>query len=108
MRQDLVHRYRTARVRDVAHQCLLNEERSRVVEVEPIPPDCCLSSRVGVAGAVLAYEKIVRPNGACPNFPLCHPVGVEPGMRIRVVELGAELECPLGYSLVSAKVSYGN
>jgi len=108
LNQDLGRRYRITRVRDVSHPCLLNEERARVVEVEPIPPDCSLSARVGVEGAVLAYEKIVCSNGACPNFRLCHPVGVEPGMRIRVVELGPELECPLGYSLVSAKVSYGD
>ena len=108
LNQDLGRRYRITRVRDVSHPCLLNEERARVVEVEPIAPDCSLSARVGVEGAVLAYERILCSNGACPNFRLCHPVGVDPGMRIRVVELGPELECPLGYSLVSAKVSYGN
>src|SRR3989442_10277004 len=70
--------------------------------------DCSVSARAGVEGAVLAYEKIVCSNGACPNFRLCHPVGVEPGTRIRVLEVGQELECPLGYSLVSAKVGYGN
>src|SRR5207247_9010551 len=101
-------RYRTTRFQVLSHVGLRNEERARVVEVEPSPPDCSLSARVGVEGAGLAYEKIVCSNGACPNFRLCHPVGVEPGMRIRVVELGPELECPLGYSLVSAKVSYGN
>jgi len=108
LNQDLGRRYRITRVRDVSHPCLLNEERARVVEVEPIAPDCSLSGRAGVEGAVLAYEKIVCSNGACPNFRLCHPVGVEPGTRIRVLEVGRELECPLGYSLVSAKVSYGN
>jgi len=108
LNQDLGRRYRVTRVRDVSHPCLLNEERARVVEVEPIAPDCSLSARVGVEGAVLAYEKLVCSNGACPNFRLCHPVGVEPGMKIRVVEIGRELECPLGYSLVSAKVAYGN
>jgi len=86
---------------------LLNEERARVVEVEPVAPDCSLSSRSAIEGAVLAYEKIVCANGACPNFPTCHPNGIEPGNRIRVTEVGPELECPLGYSLVSAKVAYG-
>jgi len=108
LNQGLGRRYRVTRVRDVSHPCLLNEERARVVEVEPIAPDCSLSARVGVEGAVLAYEKLVCSNGACPNFRLCHPVGVEPGMKIRVVEVGRELECPLGYSLVSAKVAYSN
>ena len=108
LNQDLGRRYRITRVRDVSHPCLLNEERARVVEVEPIAPDCSLSARAGIEGAVLVYEKIVCSNGACPNFRLCHPVGVEPGTRIRVLEVGRELDCPLGYSLVSAKVSYGN
>ena len=108
LNQDLGRRYRITRVRDVSHPCLLNEERARVVEVEPIAPDCSLSARAGVEGAVLAYEKIVCSNGACPNFRLCHPVGVDQGSRIQVLEVGRELECPLGYSLVSAKVLYGN
>jgi len=108
LNQDLGRRYRITRVRDVAHPCLLNEERARVVEVEPVPPDCSLSARAGVEGAVLAYEKIVCANAACPNYRLCHPIGIGPGTRIRVVEVGPELDCPLGYSLVSAKVAYGD
>src|SRR5256885_7216331 len=55
--------FRSTRVRDVSHLCLLNEERARVVEVEPIAPDCSVSARAGVEGAVLAYEKIVCSNG---------------------------------------------
>ena len=64
------------------------------------------SGRLAIEGAVLAYEKIVCANAACPNFQTCHPVGIEPGTRIRVLDVGPELECPLGYSLVSAKVAY--
>ncbi len=108
LNQDLGRRYRITRVRKMAHPCLLNEERVRVVEVEPVPPDCSLSARAGVEGAVLAYEKIICANAACPNYRLCHPIGIEPGMRIRLVEIGPELVCPLGYSLVSAKVAYGD
>jgi len=108
LNQELGHRYRIARVRDVSHPCLLNEERARVVEVEPMPPDCSLPSRSAIEGAVLAYEKIVCSNAACPNFRTCHPIGIEPGARIRVLDLGPELDCPLGYSLVPAKVAYGD
>jgi len=102
------HRYRIEQVRGVSHPCLLNEERARVVEVEPAPPDCSLSSRSAIEGAVLAYEKIVCANVACPNFRTCHPIGIEPGARIRVLDLGLELDCPLGYSLVPAKVAYAD
>jgi uncharacterized protein (UPF0179 family) len=56
----------------------------------------------------MAYERIVCANAACSNFRTCHPIGIEPGTRIRVLEVGPELDCPLGYSLVSAKVAYGD
>jgi len=107
LNQVVGHRYRIQRVREVFHPCLLNGERARVVEVEPVAPDCSLPSRAAIEGAVLAYEKIVCANTVCPNFPSCHPMGIEPGTRIRVLEVGPELECPLGYSLASAKVAYG-
>ena len=106
LNQEIGRRYRITRVRDVAHPCLLNEEHARVVEVEPMPPATSLSSRSAIEGAVLAYEKIICANAACPNFRTCHPVGIEPGMRMRVAHVGPELECPLGYSLVSAQVAY--
>ena len=108
LNQELGHRYRIRRVRDVSHPCLLNEERARVVEVEPLPPECSLSSRSAIEGAVLSYEKIVCSNTVCSNFRTCHPMGIEPGTRISVREVGEQLECPLGYSLVSAKVAYGD
>src|SRR6059058_4708245 len=108
LNQALGQRYRIKRVRDVTHPCLLNEERARVVEVELAPPEASLPSRAAIEGAVLSYEKIVCSNAACPNFRLCHPLGIEPGMRVRVQGVGAELDCPLGYSLVSATVAYGD
>jgi len=106
LNQDLGRRYRIARVRDVAHPCLLNEERARVVEVELAPPDCSLPSRAAVEGSIVAYEGVVCANGACPNFRLCHPVGIDAGMRVRVEAVREELECPLGYELRRARVAY--
>ena len=108
LNQEIGRRYRVTRVRDVAHPCLLNEERARVVEVEPVPPPCSLPSRTAIEGAVLAYEKVVCGNAACPNFRTCHPIGIEPGMRIRVAGVGPQLECPLAYTLVSATVGYAD
>src|SRR3989442_2280944 len=75
LNQDLGRRYRITPGRDLAHPCLLNEERARVVEVEPVPPDCSLSGRAGIEGAVLAYEKIVSATPKCPYYRQCHPIG---------------------------------
>ena len=106
LNQDIGRRYRVTRVRDVSHPCLLNEERARAVEVEPAPPPCSLSVRAGVEGALVSYEGVVCANGRCPNFRTCHPIGLELGARLKVLEVGAELECPLGYELVPARVAY--
>src|SRR5437867_10404112 len=108
LNQDLGRRYRITRVRDVVHPCLLNEERARVVEVVPLPPACSVAARTAVEGAGLAYEKIVCANAACPNFRTCHPVGIDPGTRIRIVYVGPELECPLDYSIGPANVAYAD
>jgi len=108
LNQELGRRYRITKVRDVRHECLLNQGHASVVEVEPAPPECSIASRTAVEGAVLAYAKIVCANAACPNYPTCHPIGIDPGMRIRVLDVGPELDCPLGYSIVSVKVAYGD
>lgn len=108
LNQDLGRRYRITKVRGVRHDCILNEGQARVVEVEPAPPECSIASRTAVEGAVRAYEKIVCANAACLNYRTCHPVGIEPGARMRILEVGPELDCPLGYSIVSAKVAHGN
>ncbi len=106
LNQDVGRRYRVLAVREVSHPCLLNEERARVVEVEAAPPACSLPVRVAVEGAIVGYEPLVCSNAACPNFRLCHPVGIDPGQRIRVQEIHAELDCPLGYTIVPVRVSY--
>jgi uncharacterized protein (UPF0179 family) len=108
LNQDLGRRYRVVRVRDVAHPCFLNEERVRVVEVETRPPPVSLPARAAVAGALVAYEKIECANAACPNYRTCHPIGIEPGMKLKVVDLGEELDCPIGYRLSSASVAYAD
>ncbi len=106
LNQEIGRRYRVVRVRDVAHPCLLNEERARVVEVEAAPPECSLPIRGAVEGALVGYEPLVCANAACPNFRLCHPVGLERGTRLRIESVGRELDCPLGYDLVPVRITY--
>jgi uncharacterized protein (UPF0179 family) len=106
LNQDLGMRYRIVGVRGVTHSCLLNEHRARVVEVEPAPPECSVSVRAAVEGAILAYERLICANAACPNYRTCHPVGIEPGMHLKILEVGAELDCPLGYEIAPVRVAY--
>ena len=106
LNQELGRRYRIVHVRDVSHPCLLNEEHARVVEVEPAPPPCSLPLRAAVEGAIVGYEPLVCANGRCPNYRLCHPTGIEAGTRLRILEVGGELTCPIGYEIAGARVAY--
>ena len=108
LNQEVGHRYRIVRTRDVLHPCPLNEERVRVVEVEAASPACSLPARANVEGSLVTYEGVVCGHAACPNFRLCHPVGIEPGTRLRVVAPGRELACPLGYELAAVQVAYAD
>ncbi len=106
LNQEVGRRYRVVRVRGVSHPCLLNEERARVVEVEESPPVCSLPVRAAVEGAIVSYEPLVCANAACPNFRVCHPTGVDRGTRLRILEAGRELDCPLGYDIAEIRVAY--
>lgn len=108
LNQEVGRRYRILRIRDVVHPCLLNEEGARVVEVDPSPPECSLPVRSAVEGALATYEPLVCANAACANYRLCHPVGIPPGVRLKIVAIGAELDCPLGYAIVPARVVYAD
>ncbi len=106
LNQDVGRRYRIVHVREVSHPCPLNEERARVVEVEASPPDVSLPVRAAVEGAIMTYEGVVCANAACGNYRTCHPIGIEPGTRLRILAVGRELDCPLGYELAPARVAY--
>ena len=106
LNQEVGKRYRVVQARDVSHPCLLNEERARVVEVEDAAPECSLPARGAVEGAIVGYVPLVCANAACPHFRLCHPVGIERGTRLRIVQMGQDLDCPLGYEIRNARVAY--
>ena len=106
LNQDVGRRYRITRVRDVSHPCLLNEERARVVEVEAAPPECSVPVRAAVEGVLVSYEPLLCANAACPNYRLCHPIGIQAGQRMHIQDVGRELDCPLGYDIVPVHVAY--
>lgn len=106
LNQEVGARYRIVAVRDVAHPCLLNEEQARAVEAELAPPSLSLPVKLAVEGAVVAYAPLACAHAACPNFRTCHPIGVEPGRRLKILAMGPELACPLGYEIAPARVAY--
>jgi len=108
LNQEKGRRYRILKAREVVHPCLLNGTTARVVEVEPVAPDCSLPVRSAMEGSVVTYDGLVCSNAACRHFRLCHPVGIARGTRLKVLGSGPEMDCPLGYEIVTARVAYAD
>lgn len=78
------------------------------MEVEPIAPSFSIHVRQGIEGSVVEYQALACERTDCPNYRICHPMGVESGMKVRVVKVGRELKCPLGYEIAPVDVEYVN
>jgi len=106
LNQEVGKRYRVMRLRDVLHPCPLSGFRARVVEVEPVAPAFSIHIRRAVEGSVVEYQGLDCNRTDCPNYRICHPMGVEIGMKVKVVKVGQELRCPLGYEITPVDVEY--
>ena len=101
-------RYKVVKLRDVVHDCMLNGDVVRVVEVEPSAPPVSLDLKAAREGSMIVYQSGGCLDISCDNYPLCRPGGLESGQRIQVLEIGGRLKCPLGRELVAVKVTYAS
>jgi len=99
-------RYRVTRLRNVTHDCVLSGDVVRVVEVEPSSLRIGVDANAARDGSTLSYQMAVCNNLSCDNFRLCRPQGLFNDMKVRILEVGERLNCPLGMKLVSVKAAY--
>jgi len=99
-------RYRVVKLRDVTHDCLLNGDVVRVVEVEPSAPPVSLDINSAREGSIVVYQSSGCLDLSCNHHSLCHPGGLESGQRIQIQKVGDKLDCALGRKLVAVKVAY--
>ena len=99
-------RYKVVKLRDVTHDCLLNGDVVRVVEVEPSAPPASLDFNSAREGSIVIYQSSGCWDLSCSHYFLCHPGGLESGQKIQVLEVGDRLDCALGRELVAVKVAY--
>lgn len=99
-------RYRITGVRPIHHDdiCRYHEDGVRVVEVEPVPLETSLRSPRAIEGSLVAFELLDCRNLACPLYRLCHPYGLQEGSRVRVLEVGDPIDCPVGFRIRRVRV----
>ena len=82
--------------------CILRKSKGILVEVEEADIDLLIRAEIAIPSAVLTYEPPICPEN-CPNYKLCHPLGLKPGDRYMITEVKKLASCPKGTELVSVK-----
>jgi uncharacterized protein (UPF0179 family) len=93
-------KYRIKAKRDVHHECKIHEDGVRVVEVEKVPFRGAVSKKAALEGSTVTLEEIRCRNLGCTKYRLCHPVGLDKGMKGRIGKVLRDIDCPEGMRLV--------
>ena len=106
LNQQLGRRYRVTAVRAVRHPCPLTGDEVRAVQVDLAPPPMSWWAKTAMKGSTVTYEPLDCDRQDCVNYSTCHPRGIAGRERMKVLEAGARLACPLGYEIVPCRVDY--
>lgn len=97
---DVGGQYRIKVKRDVRHECKIHEDGVRVVEVERVPRRVAVSKKAAVEGSTVSLEEIRCKFIGCDRYRLCHPLGMEKGMKGKITKVCEDIECSEGMKLI--------
>ncbi|HUV24125.1 MAG TPA: UPF0179 family protein [Methanomassiliicoccales archaeon] len=86
--------YRIKGIRDVKHECRIHEDGVRVVEVEKIAVQCAVASKFAIESSMITFGESKCENISCPQYKLCHPLGILKNSKWRVASIHGDIECP--------------
>jgi uncharacterized protein (UPF0179 family) len=92
--------YEVTGLRDQRHECMLREDEVHVVEVERVAVPAALPKKQAIEGSIITVQMPRCDNPGCDHHRLCFPVGAADGGRYSVEEVGDDLDCPVGESMV--------
>jgi uncharacterized protein (UPF0179 family) len=79
-------RYRIVGVRPTRHECTVHMNGTCVVEVVESPVPCLISADMAIINSRISYE-FNCSRTECPNYDLCHPVGIIDGEKYIVMDV---------------------
>ena len=95
-------KYRTVNLRNGAkHECSIHDSGVCAVEVVESPTIVAIESRKAFNGSKIIFEPPHCIDAECSMYDLCHPTGLEEGMKYTINEVigDAPETCPRGLSL---------
>src|SRR4030067_1173246 len=75
--------YKVTEIRDVHHECRIHEGGVRVVEVEKIPIQAAVPTRIAVEGSMMTFEETDCDVVGGAHYRLGKPFGPRAGARDR-------------------------
>ncbi len=91
-------RYRVVEVREKTHKCNIHDKEVQIVEVEEVPTEVVLSSKLAIEGSTVTFEECNCKNVSCEHYSKCHPWGIQPGTKVTVVKDKGKVDCSEGMS----------
>jgi len=96
--------YEITAVRSQTHNCVLNEDKVRVVEIKKVAQRSTVPKKSAIEGGIITFKEQKCGRLDCKNYRLCKPYALESGKKYSVLDIEGDAECPIGESLVLVKL----
>lgn len=93
-------RYRIMEIRDTKHPCKMHEGGVVAVEYEMLPIQVAVETVKAMEGAVITFDNVKCGVKACQHKRICSQGLIKNGIRIKLVSMGAQMECVEGKKMV--------
>ena len=97
-------KYKIIDSRDVVHDCPQHDEGVVVVQVEEVPRQAVIPKRQAMEGTTITFELPKCDYRGCPHYNLCFPIGMENGMKKKVIQTHEKVDCVQGQARVSVEL----
>lgn len=93
-------KYEIKEIRQMHHDCKVNEGGVRAVEYEILPVEYAFNSEGAIESArITIAEREPCPNRGCAHYKLCFPIGLKNGAQYEIKQVKGTLTCSEGKSL---------
>ncbi len=86
--------YRIVRLRERTLHCILSGADMRVVEVVEAEVEAAIKSKEAIEGSIITFKPSHCEREECENFELCHPLGLLPNDRCKILRVEEAITCP--------------
>jgi uncharacterized protein (UPF0179 family) len=93
--------YEITAIRGQTHECILNEDRVRVVEIKKVAQMSTVPKKSAIEGSVITFQEPECGRMDCTNYAICHQNALRNGKKYSVIEIKGDADCLIGQDLVS-------